>query len=74
MATRRYGTSAGEDNTFVTEAVGAATAADTFEFTVDLATGEVNDGGSTRAINRDEALRALDKIRNHILENDWLPA
>jgi hypothetical protein len=74
MATRRYGTSPGEGNTFVTEAVGAATAADTVEITIDIANTEVNDGGSTRTIHREEAIAAIDKIRRHILEGSWPPA
>lgn len=75
MATRRYGIGAGEDNTYVTEGVGAAVNADVFEFTVDLATTYVGNGGTTtRAVNKQEVLRALDKIKEHVLKGNWPPA
>jgi hypothetical protein len=75
MATRLYGKSAGESNTYVTEGVGSATAADTVELTVDLATTEVNKNGTvTRTVSREEVLAILDDFRNHILKGDWPPA
>lgn len=72
MATRIYGVSVGD--ALVTEGVGSATAADTIELTVDLATTEVNDQSSTRAVTKNEVLQALDKIKDHILEGNWPPA
>jgi hypothetical protein len=74
MATRRYKTSAGEDDTGVVEEVGAATNSDTVELTVDLATTQVGDGGSTRAITRDEVLAGIDRIKRKILSGNWPPA
>jgi hypothetical protein len=74
MATRRYKLSAGETEFSVTEEVGAATNSDTVELTVDLATTAVNDGGSTRAISKQEVLDALEKFENHILKGNWPPA
>jgi len=72
MATRRYKFSVGDE--LVTEEVGAATDSDSIELTVDLANTEVNEGGSTRSLSREEVLLAIDKIKNHILEGEWLPA
>jgi len=74
MATRRYKISAGEGEFSVTEEVGAATNSDTVELTVDLATTAVNDGASTRAINKMEVLDAIEKIKNHIIKGNWTPA
>lgn len=74
MATRIYQISAGEKEEEVTEGVGSATAANTVELTVDLATTQVNDGGSTRTISKEEVLDALEKIKNHILKGNWPPA
>ncbi len=64
MATRRYGISEGENRTEVTEAVGAATASDTVEVTIDLA------DNMTRA----GVLNAIDLVKQHIVEGIWPPA
>lgn len=64
MATRRYGLSRGENEFAVTEAVGAATATDSMEFTFDLA---VN-------LTKSEVLLAIDKIKNHIIKGNFPPA
>lgn len=64
MATRLYGLSRGETEFSVTEGVGAATAADNIELTVDLAV----------SLSREDVLLALDKFRNHILKGNWPPA
>lgn len=64
MATRLYGISRGETEFDIVEGVGSATAADGIELTVDLAVG----------LEKDEVLRALDMLRNHILKGDWAPA
>ena len=64
MATRRWGISQGERFTNVTEAVGAATASDSVELTVDLAPG----------LDRQEVINALELIIAYIHEHDWPPA
>jgi hypothetical protein len=64
MATRLYGLSRGETEFDIAEGVGSATSADGIELTVDLA---VN-------LEKEEVLRALDMIKNHILKGDWPPA
>jgi len=74
MATRRYKIEPGEGEFSITEEAGAAINSDTVELTVDLATTRVNSGGSTRAIEKQEVLEALDKIKNHILKGNWPPA
>jgi hypothetical protein len=74
MATRRYKISVGETEFEIVEEVGAATNSDTIELTVDLATTAVNVGSSTRAVLKEEVLRALDMIKNHILTRNWPPA
>jgi hypothetical protein len=48
----------------VTEAVGAAVAADTFEFTVDL----------VASLTRQEALDGLEAIKRAIITGKWPPA
>jgi len=64
MATRRYGLSRGETEFSVTEAVGAATATDSMEFTFDLAV----------SLTKSEVLQALDMIKNHIVKGNFPPA
>lgn len=64
MATRRYGLSRGDEQIFVTEAVGVATVNDDVEVTFDLA---VN-------LEQAEVFRLLDKIKEHIATNDFPPA
>lgn len=66
MATRRYGISRGERRRKerVTEAVGAATAADGVELTVDLAVG----------LTKYDVLNAIDQIKEHVARGNWPPA
>lgn len=64
MATRRYGISRGENVDQVTEAVGAATATDSMEFTFDLAVG----------LTREDVILGLDKIKMVILADNFPPA
>ena len=64
MATRIYGLSRGETKKDVTEGVGAAVAADSIELTVDLAA----------SLDRQDVLRALDTLKQYILEDTWPPA
>lgn len=70
MATRRYGLSKGEEQLFVTEAVGAATAADDVEVTIDFDSASV----LNKAENKHGILRLLQRIMEHIDENGWPPA
>lgn len=70
MATRRYGLSKGEEQIFVTEAVGAATAADDVEVTVDFDSASV----LNQAENKHEVLRLLQRIAEHIDAEGWPPA
>lgn len=64
MATRRYKISRGETEFDIVEEVGAATASDNIELTVDLA---VN-------LEKNEVLMALDMLQNHIVKGNWPPA
>lgn len=64
MATRRWGLSRGETEFGVTEAVGAAVAADDVEVTVDLA----------KSLDKNDVLVKLDEIKNYILAHNWPPA
>ena len=73
MATRRYGVSPAESFTQVSETVGAATAADSVELTVDLAQNIGTDKGP-RGVSRHEVLWALEKIKVKILNDPWPPA
>lgn len=75
MATRRYKISVGEGEFDVVEEAGAAVNSDSVELTVELANTEVNlDGSNTRSITKQEVLDCIDKIKNHIIKGDWLPA
>lgn len=64
MATRRYSLARGDTEFQVTEAVGAATATKSMEFTFDLASG----------LNRLDVLLALQMLENHILKGLFPPA
>lgn len=64
MATRRFGLSRGETLDQVTEAVGAAVAADSVELTVDLAAN----------LTREDVLLALEKFEYYITQVNWPPA
>ena len=64
MTTRRYGLSRGDEQIFVTEAVGVATVNDDVEVTFDLA---VN-------LEQAEVFRLHDKTKEHIATNDFPPA
>jgi hypothetical protein len=67
MATRRYGLSRGEQNlagNAVTEAVGAAIATDSMEFTFDLAS----------SLTKADVVKGLERIKDHIVKGNWPPA
>lgn len=64
MATRIYGLSRGDQVENVTEGVGAAVAADSMEFTFDLAAG----------LTREDVVLGLEKIKQHILKGNFPPA
>jgi hypothetical protein len=67
MATRRYGLSQGEQNqagNAVTEAVGAAIATDSMEFTFDLAS----------SLTREDVIKGLERIKEHIMAGNFPPA
>ena len=75
MATRRYKISVGETEFAIVEEAGAAVNSDTVELTVELANTAVNTaGGGTRTIEKEEVLRALSMMHNHILKGNWPPA
>ena len=74
MATRRYKISVGETEFQITEEVGSATNSKAIELTVDLATTAVNWRGSTRGVLKEEVLRALEMLENHITKSNWPPA
>ena len=67
MATRRYGLSKGELANQVTEAAGAAIAADSVEVTVDLAS-------YPKASDKEAVLKALYQLVNYIEASVWPPA
>jgi hypothetical protein len=64
MATRRYSIARGETEYNITEAVGAATATKSMEFTFDLAA----------SLTREDVLEALDWFRNWIVSHQFPPA
>ncbi len=74
MATRRFGLNPGQSLENVTEAVGAATVANNVELVVDLATTIVTDGGTTRAITKNEVLIILNILTQYIDRVNWTPA
>jgi hypothetical protein len=66
MATRRYGISKGENIDQVTEAVGAATVADSIELTVDF--------DAVARPSREDVILALRSIEARIMRGPWPPA
>lgn len=68
MATRRYSIGIGDNQTQITEAVGAAVATKAIEVTVDLAVVTDVIGGKMAVIE------SLQDITNYILQGNWPPA
>jgi hypothetical protein len=64
MATRRYSIAKGETEFKITEAVGAATATKSMEFTFDLAAN----------LTKNDILQGLRMIENWILKGNFPPA
>jgi hypothetical protein len=64
MATRRWGISKGENIGQVTEAVGAAVATDSMEFTIDLAAN----------LTKEQVVLGLECITQAIMKDQWPPA
>lgn len=73
MSTQRFGANPGYSLEQVVQAVGAATAANNVELTVDMATTIVNDNGSTRQITRLEVLIVLRLMEEYIGRMNWPP-
>ena len=71
MATRRYGIGPGQNEYQITEAVGAAVAANTIELTVDLANLA---GLGNKPPQRSDVLLAIQNFKNWILRGAWPPA
>lgn len=69
MATRLYAFNPGDLT--VQEGVGAATSSRIINLTVDLAANTVNEGSGTRVISREEVFLALERLKRHIMENNW---
>lgn len=79
MATRRYKINPNENEGSIVEEVGAATNSKAIELTVDIASTIVNkqDGSGTagtRAVTKEEVLRAIGNLHDYILKNQWPPA
>ena len=72
MATRLYAWNPGE--TRVLEGVGAAASSKVMNLTVDIATDLINEGTTTRVLDRAEVLKFLDEVKEHILRGSWPPA
>lgn len=70
MATRLYGVSVGEAENSVVEGAGSAVVADTVEVTVECSATAI---GGARKVEKQEVLDALDKIKRHIIKNNWPP-
>lgn len=74
MATIRYKISVGETEFQMVEEAGAAVNSDHVELTVELANTAVNTATGTRSVEKEEVLRALSMMHNHILKGNWPPA
>jgi hypothetical protein len=72
MATRLYKVYPNSGESSITQEVGLATDAAPIELTVDLAADIIDNGGSSeRGLLKEEVLRALDQLKNHILSKDF---
>lgn len=58
----------------VVEVVGSAATSAIINLTVDLATTAITEGGSTRAVKKEEVLRAIQTLEAYIIRKDWPPA
>lgn len=73
MATRLYGANPGFSLEDVSETVGSPTTSNNVELTVDLSTSIVTDGGTTRALTREEVLQAILLFQEHLIKSNWPP-
>jgi hypothetical protein len=76
MATRIYGVSPGaafQINSIV-EAVGPTATSAPIALVIDLTATLVTDGGTTRAVSKEEVLLAIENIKAYILAGNWTPA
>lgn len=73
MATRRLSIGPSERVEDIVEAVGGATATKSIELTFDTATTIVNVTAGTRAMTREEVLRALEQFVDYIQKSPLWP-
>jgi hypothetical protein len=72
MATRIFHINPNSGDGSISQGVGLATISHPIELTVDMASDVLDNGGSNeRGLNKEEVLRALDQLKNHILSNDF---
>lgn len=74
MATRIIAVSPGGHYEDVIETVGPTATSAVVAIVVDLATTAVTDGATTRAVNKQEVLSAIETMKRTILKMDWPPA
>jgi hypothetical protein len=70
MATVRWSIFPGATEAQITQAVGAATATNNIELTVDLAN---TMDGATRVVSKEEVLHSLYRLRDYIIDHPWTP-
>ena len=71
MATRRYSVGIGQGKESVTEAAGLAVVTANVELTIDFG---ATIGGVAGSMRREDALLAVDRLRQYILGANWPPA
>lgn len=74
MATRIYALNPGGYISDVIEAVGPTATSAPIAIVIDLATTVITDGSTTRAVNKQDVLEAIEMIRQRISTDGWPPA
>ena len=74
MATRLYALKPGNNLETVVEGVGQAASSAAINLTIDLANTVVNDGTTTRTVNKTEVLLAIEVLEQYIIRSPWPPA
>ena len=74
MATRIYALAPGGQFTVIQENIGPTATSAAVAIVVDLATTVVTEGSTTRTLNKNEVMLALEELKKYIEADAWPPA
>ena len=74
MATRIYALNPGGYLENVIEAIGPTATSAPIAIVIDLANTIITDGATSRTVNKQDVLNAIDTLRKYIVTDGWPPA